>query len=53
MSDVHQCPYCELRFPNRVELSSHISFDHPGAMPEEEADDDTRRSRPPGGPTMT
>jgi hypothetical protein len=29
MSDVHQCPYCELKFPNLVELKSHIAFDHP------------------------
>jgi hypothetical protein len=25
----YQCPYCELRFPNRVELEDHVSRDHP------------------------
>jgi hypothetical protein len=29
MSDVDQCPYCELRFARRVELKDHIEHDHP------------------------
>ena len=45
MSDVSQCPRCELRFPNRVELESHLALDHPGAVrkEDEEVDDDTQR----------
>jgi len=43
MSDVSQCPRCELRFPNRVELESHLALDHPGAVrKDDEVDDDTR-----------
>lgn len=29
MSDVHQCPFCELRFVNLSELKFHIEMDHP------------------------
>ncbi len=29
MSDVHQCPFCELRFVNLAELQFHIQVDHP------------------------
>lgn len=29
MADTHRCPYCELIFPNLVELQSHIALDHP------------------------
>ena len=29
MSDVHQCPFCELRFVNLAELQFHIQLDHP------------------------
>ena len=29
MSDVHQCPFCELRFTNLKELQFHIQLDHP------------------------
>jgi hypothetical protein len=41
--DVHQCPYCELRFGSRNELQDHIASDHP-----RELDDDTdpRTARP-------
>jgi hypothetical protein len=35
MTDVLQCPYCDLRFTTRSELEQHKSFDHPRA--EEEA----------------
>ena len=27
--DVRQCPFCELRFTNLVELQFHIKQDHP------------------------
>lgn len=36
MTDVHQCPYCELRFVSRNELEDHASLEHPRAV-----DDDT------------
>lgn len=29
MADVHQCPFCELRFVNLAELNFHIQLDHP------------------------
>ena len=29
MADVHQCPFCELRFVNLAELQFHIAQDHP------------------------
>jgi hypothetical protein len=38
--DVHQCPYCELRFTNRNELQDHIAESHP------RADDDDTLARP-------
>jgi hypothetical protein len=28
MSDVLQCPYCDLRFSTRSELEQHKAFDH-------------------------
>jgi hypothetical protein len=43
VSDVHQCPYCELRFVARTELEDHIALDHPG-----QDDDDT--VSPPADP---
>jgi len=30
MTDVLQCPYCDLRFTSRSELEQHKAFDHPG-----------------------
>ena len=37
MSDVHQCPFCELRFVNLSELNFHIQIDHPDRrVPERE-----------------
>ena len=37
MSDVHQCPFCELRFVNLAELQFHIQLDHPDReVPERE-----------------
>jgi hypothetical protein len=35
MTDVLQCPYCDLRFSTRSELEQHKSFDHPLAEEEE------------------
>jgi hypothetical protein len=35
MTDVLQCPYCDLRFSTRSELEQHKSFDHPQAEEEE------------------
>jgi hypothetical protein len=32
MTDVLQCPHCELRFTTRSELEQHKSFDHPRAQ---------------------
>jgi hypothetical protein len=29
MTDVLQCPYCDLRFSTRSELEQHKAFDHP------------------------
>jgi hypothetical protein len=29
VSDVLQCPYCDLRFSTRSELEQHKTFDHP------------------------
>ena len=29
VSDVHQCPRCELKFLNRTELEFHWAEDHP------------------------
>ena len=35
--DVHQCPFCELRFVNLAELNFHIQLDHPDReVPERE-----------------
>jgi hypothetical protein len=31
MTDVLQCPYCNLRFTTRSELDQHKAFDHPQA----------------------
>jgi hypothetical protein len=30
MTDILQCPYCDLRFSTRSELEQHKAFDHPG-----------------------
>lgn len=31
MSEVLQCPYCDLKFSTRGDLDQHKAFDHPGA----------------------
>jgi hypothetical protein len=36
VTDVHQCPYCELRFVSRNEVEDHVALEHPGRV-----DDDT------------
>lgn len=36
VTDVHHCPYCELRFVSRNELEDHVASDHPRKV-----DDDT------------
>ena len=36
VTDVRQCPYCELRFVSRNEVEDHVSLEHPGRV-----DDDT------------
>jgi hypothetical protein len=36
VTEVRQCPYCELRFGSRNELEDHIARDHPRDL-----DDDT------------
>jgi hypothetical protein len=36
VTDVHHCPFCELRFVSRNEVSDHVALDHPGTV-----DDDT------------
>ena len=28
MIDVHQCPYCELRFVSRNEVEDHVALEH-------------------------
>jgi nucleotide-binding universal stress UspA family protein len=33
--DVHQCPYCELRFAYRPELADHVAADHPRPVDED------------------
>jgi hypothetical protein len=43
MTDVLQCPYCDLRFSTRSELEQHKSFDHPRA---EEAEAPTNVESP-------
>jgi sarcosine oxidase delta subunit len=39
VTDVHHCPYCELRFVSRNELEDHVAGDHPRTV-----DDDTMPS---------
>ena len=36
MSDVLQCPYCELRFASEADLKQHLAFDHPDREIQEE-----------------
>ena len=36
MTEVHQCPECELRFASDWELADHMARDHPSEDVEEE-----------------
>ena len=36
MTDVHQCPFCELRFMERWEIKAHLADDHPGRIKEKD-----------------
>jgi hypothetical protein len=36
MTDVLQCPECELRFTSRSELEMHIAVDHPERAEDEQ-----------------
>ena len=39
MTDVSQCPFCELRFAARWELKHHLENEHPGRIVEKERGD--------------
>jgi hypothetical protein len=41
--EVHQCPYCELRFQARTELEDHIALEHPGQDDDDTTTPPTRR----------
>ena len=43
MSEIHQCPRCDLRFADRWELNDHVAADHPVPGPVDDIPD------PPGG----
>lgn len=38
MSDVTQCPFCELRFVARWELRLHLDAEHPGRINDPDRD---------------
>lgn len=44
MTDVLQCPYCDLRFTSRSELEQHKAFDHPGKEDEVAAEEPAAES---------
>ncbi len=50
MSEVLQCPYCDLRFTTRSELEQHKAFDHPQLQEEGEkpAEPDQEMVQPSG-----
>ena len=39
MADVSQCPFCELRFTAKWELTLHLDADHPGRIREKDRSD--------------
>ncbi len=39
MSTVSQCPFCELRFHAKWELTAHLDSDHPGRVIEKDRSD--------------
>ncbi len=45
VTDVHQCPHCELRFVSRNELSDHMALEHPRAVDDDTADLDDQQQR--------
>ena len=49
VTDVRQCPYCELRFVSRNEVEDHVALDHPRRV-DDDTDDiaDTDDRRAPG-----
>lgn len=53
MTSIHQCPRCELRFPNRYELEDHLSVDHRSAKAEQHASATARTIAPASRPTTT
>jgi hypothetical protein len=36
MSDILQCPYCELKFASTADLKQHLAFDHPDHQADED-----------------
>lgn len=46
MTEVLQCPYCDLRFSTRSELDQHKAFDHPRAEEEVRAGVDPEPEEP-------
>lgn len=38
MTDVKQCPFCELRFQAKWELTAHLEAEHPGRIEEKDRD---------------
>jgi len=47
---VHQCPDCELRFSNAVELRDHLDTEHPGRVGERLPHPDPRADWPRENP---
>jgi len=45
VTDVHQCPHCELRFVSRNELSDHMALEHPRAVDDDTAELDDQQQR--------
>lgn len=39
MAGVSQCPFCELRFQAKWELTAHLDSDHPGRVVEKDRGD--------------
>jgi hypothetical protein len=44
MTDVLQCPYCNLRFTTRSELDQHKAIDHPREQEVESAEGEPERA---------
>lgn len=39
MAEVHQCPFCELRYAAKWELTLHLDAEHPGRIREKDRGD--------------